>query len=262
MFFNRDEQRLRATAISPSYDEKLSAIYPIDPQGNGTWLAVSRRGMTFALLNNYQASPQQHLNSQTQHQIDQSNVDIHNKKISHYTSRGQLITSILQHQALHSTSSNYETAMVENILNNLALEQYQPFTLCVFSSGLNAEQVIKQLGAANQQQHVKVLQWNGDKLKSEPINQMLTSSGKNIDLVTKERKNAYRRVIEQQTVSSQHFVNFHLQATLPSGSSVRMSREDACTVSFSHIKINKQIHFQYSDLIHDTKATITLDKIS
>lgn len=55
-FFNRDEQKTRPKAVPPQHDEALNAIYPVDPQGGGTWLAVAASGSVYALLNNYQAA--------------------------------------------------------------------------------------------------------------------------------------------------------------------------------------------------------------
>jgi len=33
VFFNRDEQKIRPQAISPTWDPVLKAIYPVDTQG-------------------------------------------------------------------------------------------------------------------------------------------------------------------------------------------------------------------------------------
>ncbi|GAA6173401.1 hypothetical protein NBRC116592_30710 [Colwellia sp. KU-HH00111] len=55
IFFNRDEQRARSPAILPAFYSSINAIFPVDPQGKGTWIAVNQQGLTLALLNNYQA---------------------------------------------------------------------------------------------------------------------------------------------------------------------------------------------------------------
>ena len=55
LFFNRDEQRSRLPTIPPKFNQTRNAIYPVDPQGEGTWLAVNQQGLTLALLNYYQA---------------------------------------------------------------------------------------------------------------------------------------------------------------------------------------------------------------
>ena len=51
LFFNRDDQRSRLPAIPPKVNQNLNAIYPVDPQGEGTWFAVNQQGLTLALLN-------------------------------------------------------------------------------------------------------------------------------------------------------------------------------------------------------------------
>ena len=105
IFFNRDEQRARLPAILPTIDQTLNAIYPLDPQGQGTWLAVNQQGLTLALLNYYQAP----LN--TNH---------------HIVSRGQVILSLL---------SSKQDILVQ--LNAMDLHVYQPFQLCVFPNNLS-----------------------------------------------------------------------------------------------------------------------------
>jgi uncharacterized protein with NRDE domain len=53
--FNRDERRTRPPALPPQqhiYDNR-AAVYPLDPLGGGTWIAVSSAGLVFALLNGY-----------------------------------------------------------------------------------------------------------------------------------------------------------------------------------------------------------------
>ena len=56
ILFNRDESRQRPEALPLRQDntEGISSIYPVDPQGGGTWLAVNDKGLCIALLNYYQ----------------------------------------------------------------------------------------------------------------------------------------------------------------------------------------------------------------
>ena len=51
--FNRDEQRSRTSGTNPSLErhEDWQALLPRDPQGGGTWIAASDRGLVFTLLN-------------------------------------------------------------------------------------------------------------------------------------------------------------------------------------------------------------------
>ena len=107
LFFNRDEQRSRLPAIPPKFNQARSAIYPVDPQGEGTWLAVNQHGLTLALLNYYQAP-------------FNNNPDI--------VSRGQLILSLLDIEAEVDTIKQ---------LKAMDLQIYQPFQLCIFPDDLS-----------------------------------------------------------------------------------------------------------------------------
>ena len=55
VFCNRDEQRTRAVAIPPRIfqTEQGCILYPEDPVGKGTWVAVSDTGFCVTVLNHY-----------------------------------------------------------------------------------------------------------------------------------------------------------------------------------------------------------------
>lgn len=105
VFFNRDERKARPKAITPQHDDALNAIYPIDPQGGGTWLAAASSGAVYALLNNYQATY---------------------TPLSPKQSRGQIIKTVLAsaHQPLNQ------------LHDALPLAQVAPFTLVHFPAGM------------------------------------------------------------------------------------------------------------------------------
>lgn len=102
LFFNRDEQHNRVKAVLPAYFAEHNAVYPTDPQGGGTWLAMTVDGAVYCLLNNYQAAQRCF--------IDQP------------ISRGKVILQLLQHPQQDLFSS----------LQQLPLQRIQPFTLCYF----------------------------------------------------------------------------------------------------------------------------------
>jgi hypothetical protein len=54
LLMNRDEQRTRAEALSPEFQDcgAIRALYPSEPTG-GTWIGSNERGMTLALINWY-----------------------------------------------------------------------------------------------------------------------------------------------------------------------------------------------------------------
>jgi hypothetical protein len=57
---NRDEQRTRPAAIPPQIHPVggRQALFPIDPQGGGTWIGVNDAGLVAALLNRQPAAPE------------------------------------------------------------------------------------------------------------------------------------------------------------------------------------------------------------
>ena len=107
LFFNRDEQRSREQALPPEINKSLNAIYPVDPAGKGTWIAVHQSGLSLALLNYYQAEKK--------------------AVAGEFTSRGEIILTLLA-----TPESPVET------LKSLMLNCYQPFQLCLFESGLTS----------------------------------------------------------------------------------------------------------------------------
>lgn len=50
---NRDERRTRPTAVPPQVHAlgRRRALFPVDPQGGGTWVGVNDRGLIVAILN-------------------------------------------------------------------------------------------------------------------------------------------------------------------------------------------------------------------
>ena len=53
LLFNRDERKSRAEALPPRAGQTggVRWIAPVDPDGGGTWLATSQRGLTIGVLN-------------------------------------------------------------------------------------------------------------------------------------------------------------------------------------------------------------------
>lgn len=55
LVMNRDESRLRGRAQPPAWREVdgVRAIWPVDPDGGGTWIAVAETGLALALVNSF-----------------------------------------------------------------------------------------------------------------------------------------------------------------------------------------------------------------
>lgn len=113
LFFNRDEQRVRSTAIAPYQQiiDTIRVIMPIDPTGNGSWISVNEFGLSLCLLNYYQG---------------------HKRSDTKLNSRGQLLKSL---------SPLASIADVSTYLQQTDLTQFAPFTLVSFCRQSDATQL-------------------------------------------------------------------------------------------------------------------------
>jgi hypothetical protein len=158
------------------------------------------------------------------------------------TPKGILISRGLLLKELSSFSS------VEDIdlqLKNLELHQYASFSLLAFGLDNNAR-VSK-----------KAWQWNGKKLTSIFLTSPFTSSSVNFDEVSQSRLLLAQQFLKPQSIDT--LINYHKSHQPSKGHlSVCMHRNDAQTVSFSHIHVGVvQSIFNYkndspcSDVVSD-----------
>lgn len=216
VFFNRDEQKSRVCARPAHFWPDYKAIFPVDPQGGGTWLTVTTEGWVFALLNNYQAS--ESLSSEAS-----------------LLSRGLVITMLLQELQTFPTvgmqsiakNTRYSSTAIEHCLNNLPLHSFRPFILVCLSASTPAE----------------AFDWDGRALTIFNPTSPVVSSAVELPITQALRRDAYPG--NEATV--RQFINYHTShEPVPSAFSVCMHREDAHTVSFSHLQVNQhEIHFHY-----------------
>lgn len=210
VFFNRDEQISRPKAIPPEVKttNPVRGIMPLDPQGGGTWIAVNHFGCTFALLNYYQG------------RLPKGKL----------LSRGGIIPALL---AVSSVDQ------VADILRQMNLNKYAPFSLLFFSLRNNAEMV-----------QIPLFRWTGKELAKGDTTSPLISSAINYESVLEQRLLLYKSRILCQSgePTPEDFYQLH-QSHEPKKSaySVCMHREDAKTVSLSHISVGKGITFKYLD---------------
>lgn len=211
LFFNRDEQRTRELALAPrSFMEKgVKVLMPIDPEGGGSWIAVNEYGLSACLLNYYQGSTATPITGLP------------------LISRGKLLRVL-------SCSPTLDA--LQNTLSNTSLNYYAPFTLVAFAA-------LAELNTHSDA--VRGYQWNGLSLQHFQPESMITSSSFKFQEVAESRHQLYQQVINTQSVE-QH-VDFH---TTHAGSmdyrSVCMHRDDAKTVSFSHIQVSTaKVIFSY-----------------
>lgn len=216
VFFNRDEQKTRQPARNAQYWPEYQAIFPLDPQGGGTWLAVTTDGCVFALLNNYQAGETIELDP-----------------LQAQLSRGLVITMLLQEllnflsEGDLSMPSGSRSEAITQCLDRLPLHAFRPFILvCLVAD-----------------EPEKAFKWDGRSLSSfQPVSPVVSSA---VDLPTAQTLR--NRVYPGTDATVRQLTNFHRShQPTPSAFSVCMHRDDAHTVSFSHLQVNpREIHFHY-----------------
>ena len=109
LFFNRDEKIGRTQAIPPRQFVAADGtifVMPVDPQGQGSWIAANEYGLTICLLNFYQG--------ETPH--------------GPLISRGQLLKKF-------AASTSAKTIITT--LQTFSLHKFAPFTFVIFDGSLN-----------------------------------------------------------------------------------------------------------------------------
>lgn len=208
VFFNRDEDKRRPAALAPALfsEGRLSCVMPVDPQGNGTWLATNSAGITLALLNFYQGrTPKGRLRS-----------------------RGLVVRQL-------ALATGFEA--VERELIKMPLEKTAPFSLLVFEPGT---------GEAG----VPLLRWTGKQLEQGMQQSPLISSALRYREVVAARARDYHHfILAREALSAEDFYKLHRSHwDGASATSVCMHRDDAETVSFSHIEVRAgETLFHYAD---------------
>ncbi|WP_045860533.1 NRDE family protein [Teredinibacter purpureus] len=210
VFFNRDEQITRERALAPRLFSApgFSRLMPIDPEGEGSWVAVNTAGITLALLNFYQGRlPKGRL-----------------------TSRGSVIREL---SALGTLED------INRAVKTLSLAKYAPFSLLIFLPTFDGAQ-----------QSVVLWQWDGRALQKKSVASPIISSARFFEEVLLSRLSDYRTLVGKPkdcTVDSFYRLHQH-HGECPSARSICMHREDARTVSFSHIEVSAtNVVFRYKD---------------
>ena len=101
LWCNRDESVQRALAEAPRFHELegMRALFPVDPEGGGTWVGVNARGLSLCLVNAYPAPPDD---------------------AERFLSRGNIVRRLL---AAHDRIDAFER------LERAALSSFRPFQL-------------------------------------------------------------------------------------------------------------------------------------
>ena len=222
LFFNRDEQKSRSLAQPPRQTQlgaQQSAVWPLDPEGGGSWIALNNGGICVALLNYYQG---------VNPKFEGEN---HVKPVS----RGKLILQLAE---------CCDAKAVERYLIEHDLGAYQPFTLLVIEPGESGRSHSSKLKKAEGQ----LFQWDGKHLSAGEAPRMISSSSVRFDEVIASRNARYRAFSDyltapikdrmQAQVASVMFHRDHIPEA--SELSVCMHREDASTVSLTHINVTQK----------------------
>ncbi len=216
--FSRDELRRRPIALPPQvYTAGNSeAIYPLDPQGKGTWLAVNNHGFVLALLNRNRLAG------------DWKEYYFQERP---WRSRGTVIPQLV-------TLDDMEK--IRLTVQNLPLDNYMPFRLIV----------IHREGLMHIQHDSEGLQVQRSNLKENtPL--LYASSGLGDGLAEEYRKIKLSEYLKLKSHEPPEVIQdqFHMQReTERPHLSVCMERHDAHTVSYSWLEVTeKSAHFSYTD---------------
>jgi len=266
VFCNRDELKTRKPALPPRLAECNGVRYlaPIDNDGGGSWLGVNEFGVSLCLVNYYpNANGFTHLDEEkipplrgargmssqtngnterkepkiekpTLHEVVESKNTplkggISTQSSSHeriYRSRGLLLTSLMDCASTDVSAQR---------LCNETFEQYRPFMLLAFD--LNG--------------YFFIAQWDGLTLQRRQLKQTdlpVTSSSFATEDVVSARKEYFATLAQfPRKIDNTSFPDFHRSHIPERGAySVCMHRDDAETVSFSHVHVtNAEVAFRY-----------------
>ena len=162
------------------------------------------------------------------------------------TSRGQLLKRLSSERDSHTLEATYDS---------LGLSQFAPFTLLVFDPSLSASTG-----------HVQAFEWDGKHSKTFPEWSPRFSSGKDLELVRAARNQAYDTCLEGSENMPNLLALHRSHHTEQLHKSFCMHREDAHTVSFTHVHVaNQQQWMSYipgSPCEHLTKETINANRVT
>lgn len=208
VFFNRDEQRTRAKALPPKCLLHDGVKVIMPTDPEASGSWISVNESGLSLC----------LLNFYQGSLPQGKL----------TSRGKLIT--LLSSSCDSNSLYLKLAAIN--LNNFA-----PFSLVCFSREQTLNNTIQ----------ISAFQWDGGKLEKVFPQQPFLSSSVKFEEVGSYRKKIYSKHVK--TGNPEEFLQFHkAHSENKDYRSVCMHREDAKTVSFSHIFVDQnRIEFNYTD---------------
>jgi len=202
LFFNRDEQRTRPTAELPSLQTEASTKYLSPKDPQG--------GGTWIFVN--------------KHGLTTCLLNAYQQETSeppqNPTSRGLLVKSLASCQRRQDLEAKLQQL--------LQTHTYSPFYLL----------------ALDAHQQVSFWLWNSRNLQSiqAPALPFFTTSSQHPETVLNFRKNTATVAIEQNGLNPETLKNLHMATGIPaSEKTIKMSRQDARTVSFTQITVQPNL---------------------
>lgn len=207
VFFNRDEQRRRATAHPPAVHNTGGVRYlaALDGEAGGTWLAANEHGLTLGLLNYYEAE--------------------HVWRACQPRSRGLLVLSLIDEPELDEVTRR---------VRDLRADEYHPFILVAFDRRTTRAHTWdgRRIGVRD--------------LGEEDL-PLSTSSFDTPSVLARRGTAFRRLRETQHGLTPASLQQFHDSHDPHGGAySVCMSRQDAHTVSFSRVRVTAgEVEFFY-----------------
>jgi hypothetical protein len=203
VMFNRDERITRGEARLPQARShgRLTGLYPVDPDGGGTWIAATSAGLVFALLNETGAFSQGFspaVNSRPEG--------------LRYMSRGLVVPQLLASRSLDEAAFR---------LGQLPTGRFRPFRLLVVGDA----GVLEAVDAGDRR-------W---RLHEPEPTFARTSSSRAPVWTTRRRLALFARLVPTPSPSAQDAYHHHQWPANP-GASVLMRRPGAATVSLTTIE--------------------------
>lgn len=231
LFFNRDEQRSRPAGHAPAVhtERGVQLVFPLDGQERGTWIAANEFGLVLCLLNLYE--------------VDYAPTTPR--------SRGLLVRELATHAGAAEALASLQG-------DDLAV--YRGFTLALFEvDGRGA------LAAGH------AARWDGKALTvvaDDDVRPPLVSSGFDLQRVREQRLATWRATVsEAGAPTSAELERYHAsRSPAPGAYAVSMSRDDACTVSHTRVRVTSDdVSMHYLDgapADGGTYATVVLPRRS
>ncbi|QDU83454.1 hypothetical protein Pla163_05530 [Planctomycetes bacterium Pla163] len=202
LFFNRDEQRSRPGGHAPEVhtESGVEVVFPLDGQELGTWIAANEFGLVLCILNLYEAD----------------------YAPATPRSRGLLVREL----AIHGTA-----AQALAVLRGDDLAAYRGFTLAVFE--VDATGALAAGHAAR---------WDGVALgvtDGADVRPPFVSSGFDLPRVREQRLATWHATVgDASAPTAAELERYHAsRLPEPGAYAVSMSRDDACTVSHTRVRV-------------------------